>query len=58
MVIELLPSTRDNLLGLVLLEREGDGEKNSVQNVKLLCLGEVSAPSLQLVQQESVQSVN
>ena len=27
MVIELLPSTRDNLLRLALLEREDDGKK-------------------------------
>lgn len=59
MVIELLPSTRDNLPRLALLEREDDGgEKNSIQNFKLLCLGDDSAPSLRLAQWESMGGSN
>lgn len=33
MVIELLPSTRDNLLRPVLLEREGDGKKKNLSKI-------------------------
>lgn len=44
MVIELLPSTRDNLLRVALLEREGYGKKkNSIQISRLLCLRDAAA---------------
>lgn len=55
MVIELLPSTTDNLLGLALLEREDDGKK-FYPNFQVT-LPE-SGLSLQLVQQGSAGSVN
>lgn len=43
MVIELLPSTRDNLLRVALLEREDYGGKNPIQISRLLCLGDDGA---------------
>lgn len=50
MVIELLPSTRDNLLRVALLEREDYGRKNPIQISRLLCLGDDGAERISVRQ--------